>query len=111
MRSGWGKAKGELELQEKIVIEKNNEKEEKEKFKAHGKIQKLYKDCSGTFRISGAAKVEYGKGANKTKESVNFSGSVTADRITIAIDGREFEVPAKVNVKEKVEADEKKGGK
>lgn len=95
--------KGELELQEKG--------KDAEKFKAHGKIEKLYKDCSGAFRISGTAKVEYGDGANKTKENLTFSGSIIKDKITITIDGREFAVPAKVNIKEKIEANEKEGGK
>ena len=54
------------------------------------------------FRISGTAKVEYGEGKNKTKENVPFSGSVTKEKITIAIDGREFIIPAKMNIKEKI---------
>lgn len=90
-----GEAKGEFELQEK-----ERDKDE-EKFKAHGRIDKLFKDCDSVFRISGTAKVEYGEGANKTKETVIFAGSMAEDKITIIIDGKEFVVPAKVNIKEK----------
>lgn len=34
------------------------------------------------------AKVEYGEGANKAKESITFSGSVTNDRVIVMINGR-----------------------
>lgn len=67
--------KGELELQEK---EKG--RNEKEKFKAHGRIDKLYKDCDGMFRISGSAKVEYGEGKNKERKNLIFVGSVSKSK-------------------------------
>ncbi len=98
-----GEAKGELELQEK---EKG--KDEKEKFKAHGKIDTLYKDCSGIFRISGTAKVEVKEDKEKFKEkNVSFTGSITESEIKITIDGREFAVPAKINIKEEIEKEKK----
>lgn len=94
-----GGAKGELQLKEMVIEGKG--KEEKEKFKAHGKIDKLYRDCSGIFRISGVARVESGEGKDKVRENVAFTGSITEKEIRIVINGREFVVPAKVNIKEK----------
>jgi hypothetical protein len=99
-----GEAKGEFELKEEIEVaeeeEGEEEKEEKKKFKAHGKIESLYRDCDGIFRIFGVAKVESGKGKDKVRENVVFSGWITEEEIRIAIDGREYVVPAKVKVKE-----------
>ncbi len=108
-----GEAKGELELKEK-VSEKDEDEEEHEKedeseerFRAHGKIDHMYRDCSGTFRISGLAKVEIGKGKNRTKEKdVPFTGSIAEGEVRIFIQGREFTVPAKVKIKEKVKEEE-----
>jgi subtilisin family serine protease len=94
LEAGWkkGEAKGEFELQEKGG---------KERFKAHGKIESLYRDCDGVFRISGVARVESGESRNKVRENVAFTGWITGEEIRIAIDGREYVVPARIRVTEK----------
>ena len=87
-----GEAKGEFQLQEK---------DREGKFKAHGKILSLYRDCSGVFRISGAAKVEIGEGKDKVRADVAFNGWITEEEIRIVMNGKEYVVPAKVKIREK----------
>lgn len=83
-----GEAKGELQLNEK-------DKDEKDEFKAHGKIEELYRDCDGTFMISGVARVESGQGKDKINDNVPFTGSVSEEEIRISMGDREYFVPSK----------------
>jgi hypothetical protein len=120
-----GEAKGEFELKEEVrglreeresddeddesSDDDSDDDEKKEKFKAHGKINALYQDCNGVFRVSGLAKTESGKGKDKIKEkNIPFTGSTTEDEISIIIDDREFTVPAKVKIKDNKKEKKKK---